>query len=169
MSLEPPQRPWLQIAREKRAMRTVNLGKRAIDLLLSESEVITFSNIAKKSRVVDSEGKGIHPNSIRSNTELYEYYKNNSGSYKKVSLAREKKRVSQEFIEKIDFTQIKKDRDLSRVCIRYKQMTKIQLIERLIQAEQYIVESHHSWLVEQFEKYTENSTGQGQNITNKML
>ncbi|WP_290416006.1 hypothetical protein [Paenibacillus polymyxa] len=133
-------------------MRTIKLGMRSIDHLLSESVDVTFSNIARKSKAIDPEGRGIHQNTIRTNTELYEYYKKNSKTYKKAKNTRRKKEVTEDF-SKTDFSHIKLDRDLQTVRIRYKQMTKAQLIDRLISAEQYIANSNNVWLIKQFESF----------------
>ncbi|WP_434750730.1 hypothetical protein [Paenibacillus amylolyticus] len=53
----------------------------------------------------------------------------------------------------MNFSQIKLDRNLNTVRLRYQQMTKEQLIERLISAEQYIARSTEAWLEKQFESF----------------
>ncbi|WP_254350430.1 hypothetical protein [Paenibacillus sp. Lou8.1] len=113
---------------------------------------VTFSNIARKSKAIDPEGRGIHQNTIRTNTELYEYYKKNSKTYKKAKNTRRKKEVTEDF-SKTDFSHIKLDRNLNTVRLRYQQMTKRQLIERLISAEQHIAHSTKAWLIKQFESF----------------
>jgi hypothetical protein len=45
-------------------------------------------------------------------------------------------------------------RDIENVRKRYRKMTKEELIEKLIQAEQYIAENHENWIVEQFKAFT---------------
>ncbi|ETT57173.1 hypothetical protein MHI43_09900 [Paenibacillus sp. FSL H8-0457] len=146
------QRPWLQSAREKRATRTFNLGKKSIDLLVSEFADVTYSNIASKSKAIDPDGKGIHQNAIRTNTKLYEYYKEYSETYKKFKNVR-RKRETQLDLSKIEFSKLKLDRDLKAVHTRYKKMTKAQLIDRLIHAEQFIAKTQSEWLIKQFELF----------------
>jgi len=53
----------------------------------------------------------------------------------------------------IDFKNIKLDRDVQRVKGRYMQLTKLELVELLINAEQYIAEQNKVWLKSQFESF----------------
>ena len=75
-------RPWLKESHQKRSNRSVEIGKQAIDLLVKKSEPVTYTNVADISKEIDPEGKGIHPNTIRTNEQLYEYYKQHSLTYK---------------------------------------------------------------------------------------
>lgn len=46
---------------------------------------VTYTNVAQMSKEVDTEGKGIHSNTIRSNEQLYKYYKQYSKTFKKIA------------------------------------------------------------------------------------
>ncbi|RID87374.1 hypothetical protein D1970_05480 [Mesobacillus zeae] len=64
------------------------------------------------------------------------------------------KRKNKNCITSQNFENIKTDRDLAALQIRYKKMSKAELINRLIAAEQYIVDNNQKWVYEQFENYT---------------
>jgi hypothetical protein len=51
------------------------------------------------------------------------------------------------------FKHNKHDRDIDRVRQRYMQLTKPELVELLIQMEQYIAYQNQYWLKSEFEKY----------------
>lgn len=53
----------------------------------------------------------------------------------------------------MDYTHIKIDRDVQRVKGRYMKMSKLELVELLIQAEQYIAEQNKTWIKTQFESF----------------
>jgi hypothetical protein len=52
------------------------------------------------------------------------------------------------------FTQVKEQRDLERARRRYMKLTKSELIELLIQSEQYIAQNNKLWLKDELEKYS---------------
>ncbi|OXM85660.1 hypothetical protein CF651_14875 [Paenibacillus rigui] len=53
----------------------------------------------------------------------------------------------------LDFKNIKLDRDIERVKRRYHQLTKSELVELLVNAEQYIAEQNRTWIKTQFESF----------------
>ncbi|MFF2875312.1 hypothetical protein ACFVR2_03220 [Gottfriedia sp. NPDC057991] len=75
-------RLWLKDSHQKRSNRSVELGKQTIDLLIEKRIPVTYTNIANYSKEIDTEGKGIHQNTIRTNEQLLEYYKQHSLTYK---------------------------------------------------------------------------------------
>jgi hypothetical protein len=142
--------PWLEEARNKRSLRTTELGKRAIDHLVSDSKEVSYANISQKSRELDPNGKGVHPNTIRTNPEIHSYYMQYSNSFKKNAALQTRRGAKKEGYDHLDFCDIKIDRNLQKVRKRYKQLSKAQLIERLILTEQFMAEQVQSWIAEQF-------------------
>ncbi|WCK55916.1 hypothetical protein PP175_08365 [Aneurinibacillus sp. Ricciae_BoGa-3] len=141
--------PWLDQARQDRTNRTTDLGKRAIDELVNQGQDVTYASVSRKSKEIDPEGKGIHVNTIK-NPELHAYYAQHSLSYKKNQARNSRRKARKEVSVTYDFTDIKLDRDVKNVRKRYRQMTKDELIEKLIQAEQFIALNFTDWLSEQF-------------------
>lgn len=152
-SLSNKERPWLENHYRKRKNRTVELVINSVDLLVSKNRAVTLSNISQISKQVDPEGKGIHPNTIRVNSEAHAYYSKHSISYKKKINSNKQKRKNNNGRISQNFENIKPNRDLNALQIRYKKMSKDELITRLIAAEQYIVDNNQKWIHEQFENY----------------
>jgi hypothetical protein len=65
---------WLEDHYLERKKRTLELVIKSVDLLISKKRPVTLSNISQISKEIDPEGKGIHPNSIRVNSEAHTYY-----------------------------------------------------------------------------------------------
>ncbi|MGV7116679.1 hypothetical protein [Paenibacillus kyungheensis] len=146
-------KPWLDSIYLKRKNRTFELGKRSIDELIKQGIKISYRKIAELSKKIDNENKGIHPNSIKSNPELYDYYKENT----KIKL-KTKKSLSASFKTEVSarkYNLIKSNRDIPALRRRYMKYKKNELIELLINAEQYIADSNQRWIVSQFEKFKE--------------
>lgn len=146
-------KPWLDFFYLQRKSRTFELGKKSIDELIKQGNNISYRKIAEISKLIDEEKKGIHPNSIKSNQELYNYYKENVQI--KTIL---KKSLSTSFKSDLSskkYNLIKPDRDLLALRSRYMKFNKNELIELLIDAEQYIAENNRRWFVSQFEKFKE--------------
>ncbi|HDR7771857.1 TPA: hypothetical protein QCY13_003167 [Bacillus paranthracis] len=140
---------------EKRRVNSFELGKKAIDTLLTERKEVTLHNVSKKTKELDEQGKGIHFNTIRNHEELYAYYKEKSKSYKKKQKELEKHLPYREN-EKYTFhkfEQLKPDRNLKNVYKQYMRLTKAELATRLIEAEQYISEGNLEYLKKLFETY----------------
>jgi hypothetical protein len=77
-----------------------------------------------------------------------------STTYKKSHARKTRRKAGKEVSVTYNFHDIKADRDVKNVRKRYRQMTKDDLIERLIQAEQYIAINFEGWLTEQFGAFT---------------
>lgn len=146
-------RSWLKESYQKRSNRSVELGKQAINLLIKKREPVTFSNIAKLSKEIDPEGKGIHPNTIRTNEQLYEYYKQHSKTYQQKVNSKNIKPSCNVTIDDIDFRKIKPNRSVENTQRKYMNLSKKELVQRLIHAEQYIAENHTKWVANYFEKF----------------
>ncbi|MDR6717386.1 hypothetical protein [Paenibacillus sp. 2003] len=145
------QKPWLNELYTLRKNRTFELGKAAIDELLDQGIKISYRKISEMSKELDKEKKGIHPNSIKSNSALYNYYEENTQLKRKT-----KKSLSASFKNELSlkkYTSIKINRDLNSLKNRYMKLEKNELVELLINAEQYIAENNQKWIVAQFESF----------------
>jgi hypothetical protein len=141
---------WLQPLYEQKKARSLQLGIKAIDDLRKSEGIISYATVAKRSRELDQEGNGIHPNTLRKNTELMEYFlKYRTSKYNKPL-----KRSAQSADEELDeFRNIKQDRDIDRVKQRYMKYTKPELVDLIIRMEQYIERNNRHWIKDQFEKF----------------
>ncbi|WP_336745928.1 hypothetical protein [Bacillus cereus] len=140
---------------EKRRINSFELGKKAIDALLTEGKEVTLHNVSKKTKELDEQGKGIHFNTIRNHEKLYVYYKENSKSYKKKQkeLGKHLPYRENENHTFHEFEQLKSDRNLKNVYKQYMRLTKAELATRLIEVEQYIAEGNLDYLKKLFETY----------------
>ncbi|MEB2282401.1 hypothetical protein LAV73_20850 [Lysinibacillus xylanilyticus] len=68
-------RQWLEKVHKQRRERSVSIGTKTIDMLVKQGIPVTYHNISEHSKQFDSQGKGIHPNTIKRNDGLYAYYK----------------------------------------------------------------------------------------------
>ncbi|AVK87014.1 hypothetical protein C3943_15340 [Lysinibacillus sp. B2A1] len=64
------------------------------------------------------------------------------------------KKKNKKTISTENFENIKPNRNLVALQSRYKNLTKEELVNRLIAAEEYIVENNQKWLYKQFEDYS---------------
>ncbi|MBD8027864.1 hypothetical protein H9636_14520 [Ureibacillus sp. Re31] len=145
-------RPWLKESHQKRSNRSVEIGKQSIDLLLKKGESVTYTNVGDISREIDPEGKGIHPNTIRTNEQLYEYYKQHSLTYKQKENSKNSKTPLNNDID-IDFRKVKPNRNVENAQRKYMKLSKKELVQRLILAEQYIAENNTKWVANHFEMF----------------
>ncbi|WP_064202655.1 hypothetical protein [Brevibacillus brevis] len=124
---------WLKESHEKRSDRAFRLVKLAVESLKAKGVSITYANIEKESKIQDPAGMGIHRNTIKSNLQCHEYYAQHSSTYKKKK--RKKESTARGF--KIDgkAADSRKNQVLMR---RYSQLTKDELICRLIQFEEQV-------------------------------
>ncbi|ANF98821.1 hypothetical protein AR543_14060 [Paenibacillus bovis] len=134
----------------ERSERAFILGKQAIDELKEKKGRISYRNISEVSKKFDSTGKGIHPNSVKSNTKLYDYYKQNC----KRHVAN--KKLNGQFLTELQnrkYHEIKLNRYKTNLQKRYEKYTKSELIELLIHAENHIASQNQMWIKEQFSKF----------------
>ena len=147
------ERPWLTQNHKNSKERSVQLGKEAIDYLLDNQLGVTLQSIADTSKKIDPKGSGIHPNTVRTNEELYSLYKQHSLTYKQKKSVRTIRQSPSKVQESIDYRRLTKDRDINQVQAKYMKMSKKELVQRLVQSEQYIAENNRIWVAQHFEKY----------------
>ncbi|WP_144569059.1 hypothetical protein [Bacillus pseudomycoides] len=146
-------RTWLKEVHESRSQRSLLLGKEAIDLLVKQNLPVTLKTVSEKSKDIDPEGKGIHRNTISTNQELNAYYKRHSKSYKKklnINKSTQKRSVA---FTSVDYRRIRLDRSIENTERKYMKMSKKELVQRLILAEQYIAENNSKWVANYFEMF----------------
>ncbi|MGG3527748.1 hypothetical protein COM13_04530 [Bacillus pseudomycoides] len=146
-------RTWLKEVHESRSQRSLLLGKEAIDLLVKQNLPVTLKTVSEKSKDIDPEGKGIHRNTISTNQELNAYYKQHSKSYKKklnINKSTQKRSVA---FTSVDYRRIRSDRSIENTERKYMKMSKKELVQRLILAEQYIAENNSKWVANYFEMF----------------
>lgn len=114
--------------------------------------VVSLANLEHATKIIDPIGKGIHRNTIRTNVLAYDYYKTHSSSYQRRSQINKRGSSHLNVDFYVNFEHIKPERNLENVKKRYRKMTKQELIDRLIKAEQHIAENHKERLINQFEK-----------------
>ncbi|PHG67304.1 hypothetical protein [Bacillus toyonensis] len=146
-------RTWLKGVHESRSQRSLLLGKGAIDLLVKQNLPVTLKTVSEKSKEIDSEGKGIHPNTITTNPGLNEYYKQHSKTYKQKSNSNQSLQKCSVAFTSVDYRRIRADRSIENTERKYIKMSKKELVQRLILAEQYIAENNEAWVVKQFEQF----------------
>ncbi|OQD34471.1 hypothetical protein [Bacillus toyonensis] len=146
------ERPWLTENHKRRSDRVMRIGKETIDWLIKKGIPVTYSNVAQGSKEVDSEGKGIHENTIRTNEKLYEYYKQHSKTFKQKENSKGNKPQNNLDLD-VDFRKLKSDRNLDILHRKYMKLSKQELVQRLIQTEQYIAENENKWVSSQFESF----------------
>ena len=141
---------WLQETYEKRKKRVFDLGVKAIDLLLQGSETVSYRTVSVKSKEIDPNGIGIHPNTIRSNEQLQGYFAEHCTSKKRMP-RRSSSLPPGEYQDA--FKNIRIDRDIERVRRRYMKLSKNELVDLLINSEQYIAQNNKLWLKNEFERH----------------
>lgn len=146
-------RTWLKSVHESRSKRSLLLGKEAIDLLVKQNLSVTLKTVSEKAKEIDPEGKGIHRNTITTNQELNEYYKQHSKTYKqKTNSQKSVQNRSVEFAP-VDYRRIRAERNLENAERKYMKLSKKELVQRLLYAEQYIAEHNGAWIAKQFEQF----------------
>ncbi|WP_020063169.1 hypothetical protein [Bacillus sp. 123MFChir2] len=143
-------RTWLKEVHESRSQRSLLLGKEAIDLLVKQNLPVTLKTVSEKSKEIDPEGKGIHPNTIRTNEHLCEYYKQHSLTYKQ---KKNNGSMKPNLNADIDFRKIKPNRSVENTQKKYMKLSKKELVQRLILAEQYIADNNVKWVTKHFETF----------------
>ncbi|PFN04994.1 hypothetical protein [Bacillus cereus] len=146
-------RTWLKEVHESRSQRSLLLGKEAIDLLVKQHLLVTLKTVSEKSKEIDPEGKGIHRNTISTNQELNAYYKQYSKTYKKKSNSNKSAQKRSVAFTPVDYRRIRLDRSIENTERKYMKMSKKELVQRLLLAEQYIAENNRTWIEEQFKQF----------------
>ncbi|MFE7083546.1 hypothetical protein [Priestia megaterium] len=147
------ERPWLTQNHQHSKERSVQLGTKAIEYLVGNQLPVTLKSIAETAKEFDPKGAGIHPNTVRTNEELYELYKQNSLTYKQKKNALKNNQALSKSEESIDYRRLTKDRELNQVQAKYMKLSKKELVHRLLQAEQYIAGNNKKWVAQHFERF----------------
>lgn len=142
---------WLEKVHQQRKDRSVSIGIQTIDFLVSKGIPVTYHNISHHSKAFDDKEKGIHINTIKRNEELYEHYKKHSRSYK-IKNARKKPEKPSTFDEST-LRRISSERGLTNARKKYMQLSKEELVNRLIAVEQYVAENQKRWVANHFEQF----------------
>lgn len=156
MTLQSPSeadRPWLKESHKKRQQRSLELGKQAIQMLIAKGATVTLSAVKAASKEIDPTGKGIHSNTVKTNAELFECYKQHSKTYAKKHRTPP---VQTNSSMQVDLMRIDPNRNLTQVRSRYCKFSKAELIGKLIAAEQCIADNHSKWTRHLFAQFTDN-------------
>ncbi|WP_102693215.1 hypothetical protein [Rummeliibacillus pycnus] len=144
-------REWLDKVHQQRKERSVSIGIETIEYLIEQGIPVTYHNISQHSKHFDTQEKGIHPNTIKSNDELYTYYKKHSKTYK-VNMVRKKLKTPLKFDES-NLRKISPNRNIDVVKKKYMKLSKEELVNKLIAVEQYIAENQSRWVANHFEQF----------------
>jgi hypothetical protein len=132
-------RPWLEKHYEEKRQRTVRLVKASVDQLVKEKQTVTIEAICRMSVQMDREGRGIRKSALLENQEAHAYYREHSASYR-AAQARRRTSKAAKTVALAHPLRIDPQRDISRARYRYLQMTKPEIVERLLQVEQVYAE-----------------------------
>lgn len=145
-------RLWLQKHYQEKRERTVRLVKAAVDQLIKEQQTVTIEAICRKSTEVDPDGRGVKKSAILENPEAHAYYCEHSTSYrnartwKRQGTKKRERKTSEARPLRID-----PNRDVDRVRYRYLQLTKAEMVERLLIVEQAYADVHQQLAHLQFQ------------------
>ncbi len=131
--------PWLQKHYQEKRERTVRLVKATVDQLVKEGQAVTIEAICHKSAEIDAESRGVRKSALLENQEAHAYYRAHSASYRAVQ-ARKRTGKSAKAPVQAHPLRIDPQRDVERVRYRYLQMTKPEVVNRLLQVEQAYAE-----------------------------
>jgi hypothetical protein len=117
----------------------VRLVKAAVNQLVEEKQTVTIEAICRKSAEMDAEGRGVKKSALLENQEAHAYYREHSTSYR---AAQTRKRTGKGARASVQVHPLRLDpqRDVGRARYRYLQMTKPEIVERLLQVEQAYAE-----------------------------
>ncbi len=141
-----PVHPWLEEkVYAKQRQRTVDLVKQSVDALLKDKQRVSLATVAAKSREFDE--KGISESAILDNQEAKAYYEQHR------SWQGNRKRQAKPLVVASPALPgpAKLGRDEQRVRQRYLRMSKVALVERLLEEEQTYAQQRERWLSQQDE------------------
>ncbi len=100
---------------------------------------MTIEAICHKSAEIDPDGRGVKKSALLENQEAHAYYREHSASYR---TAQTRKRASKSAKTSAQAHPLRIDpqRDVERARYRYLQMTKPEIVERLLTVEQAYAE-----------------------------
>ena len=143
--------PWLLKHYEEKRQRTITLVKASVDYLVKEGKTVTIEAICRTSLELDPEGRGVKKSSILENTVAHEYYRKHSTSYQAEQARRRPRGKRVGAALSAQPLRIDPKRDVDRARYRYMQMTKAEIVERLLLVEQAYAEGQHQLARLQFE------------------
>jgi len=128
------------------------LVKAAVDQLVKEKQAVTIEAICRTSIEVDTEGRGVKKSAILENPEAHAYYCEHSTSYRNAQIRKRQgtKKAAQKMSE-AQPVRINLNRDVDRARYRYLQMTKTEIVDRLLTVEQAYAEVHQQLAQIQFQ------------------
>ncbi len=144
-------RQWLDKVHQQRKDRSLTIGIQTIDFLVEQGISVSYNNISEHSEAFDEKEKGIHQNTIKRNEELHSYYQKHSRTYKVKNT--HKKPVMPTTFDEASLIRISSERDVNIAKKRYMQLTKEELVNRLIAVEKYAAENQERWVTNQFEQF----------------
>ncbi len=133
---------WLEETYASRRQRTIAMVKQAIDGLRKKKRPVSLASIVEESKLLDPMRRGVSQSAVLNNADAYAYYLQHR-AWKGTSQPR-KVRTSPSGSRFLP--SVKPDRDLARVRQRYLRLTKRELVERLIAAEQVQADVQERWL-----------------------
>jgi len=101
---------------------------------------VTIEAICHKSLALDPEGRGVKKSAILSNEEAHAYYQEHSTSYQAAKKRNRKTRMSS--APDPQPLRIDPNRNVDRARLRYLQLTKAEMVERLLTVEQAYADLH---------------------------
>lgn len=145
-------KPWLLKYYQEKRQRTIRLVKAAVDHLVKEKQTVTIEAICHKSAEIDAEGRGVKKSAILENPEAHAYYREYSTSYRNMQLPKRQgtKKATRRTADAQPL-RIDPNRDVDRARYRYVQLTKAEIVERLLTVEQAYAEMHQQLAQLQFE------------------
>jgi hypothetical protein len=142
-------KPWLLKHYQEKRQRTVTLVKATVDQLVKEKQTVTIEAICRESAEVDPEGRGVKKSAILENTEAHAYYRQHSTSYQ--AMKQRNRKQKRKLSPDLQPLRIDPNRDVDRVRYRYLQLTKAEIVERLLTVEQGYAEVHQQLARLQFQ------------------
>jgi hypothetical protein len=138
--------PWLEEKVYARLrQRTSDLVKRSVDALQKDSQRVSLSTVAAKSKELDPDHRGISESAILDNQEAKAYYEQHRSWQ-----GNRKRRVKPLAIASpAQPGPVKPDRNEQRARQRYLRMSKEALVERLLAVERLHAQERERWLSQQ--------------------
>ncbi len=131
---------WLGAVYSARRERTNNLMRTSINTLQNEGKPVSITSVVTISRQLDPLGKGVSESALLHNPEARAHYE----AHRTWKGGRPRRAIPRRSSSKP--MSVKRDRDLVRARQRYLRLSKRELIERLVAAEQACAEHEQRWL-----------------------
>jgi hypothetical protein len=146
--------PWLLKHYQEKRQRTIMLVKASVNHLVDEGQTVTLEALCRTSLALDPEGRGVKKSAILENPEAHAYYRQHSTSYMSAqNRKRQATRREKPAKQSAQPLRIDPNRDVERVRYRYLQMTKPEIVERLLTVEQAYADLHQQLAHLQFQHF----------------